>query len=213
MTARAAGKRRPGFGLRGCAYLGSMHLVGSCSCGAVRFSLESRTPYPFMRCYCSICRKTAGSGGYAINLAGQAGTLEVHGKEHVKVYRAMLTEGAERVQSEHQRHFCGRCGSHLWAFHPAWPDLVHPLASAIDTTLPRPPEHVHMMLDSKPSWIAVEGTPDDQSFEEYPDFTIQHWHERHGLYEGQTELHKKSVRPPPRRSTARAHTPAHKHHH
>ena len=45
-----------------------MKLEGSCHCQAVRFSLESAQPYPFMRCYCSICRKTAGGGGYALKL-------------------------------------------------------------------------------------------------------------------------------------------------
>jgi hypothetical protein len=32
-----------------------------------------------MQCYCSICRKTAGGGGYAINIMGQAATLQVSG--------------------------------------------------------------------------------------------------------------------------------------
>ena len=45
-----------------------MRLDGSCHCGKVRFTVESAEPVPFMRCYCSICRKTAGAGGYAINL-------------------------------------------------------------------------------------------------------------------------------------------------
>ena len=49
-----------------------MHLEGSCHCGAVRFSVEAHSPVPFMHCHCSICRKTAGSGGYAINLGGDA---------------------------------------------------------------------------------------------------------------------------------------------
>ena len=45
-----------------------MLFEGSCHCGAVRFRAESPTPYPYQACYCSICRKTAGGGGYAINL-------------------------------------------------------------------------------------------------------------------------------------------------
>ncbi|NWC98411.1 GFA family protein, partial [Pseudomonas sp. P7779] len=49
-----------------------MQLEGSCHCGAVSFSLESAHPYPYQRCYCSICRKTQGGGGYAINLGGDA---------------------------------------------------------------------------------------------------------------------------------------------
>jgi len=51
-----------------------MHLEGSCHCGKVRFSVEAHSPAPFMHCHCSICRKTAGSGGYAINTA--AGSLD-----------------------------------------------------------------------------------------------------------------------------------------
>ncbi|WP_444919191.1 GFA family protein [Microbulbifer sp. JMSA003] len=41
----------------------TVKLKGSCHCQSVKFSLSSRQPYPFNRCYCSICRKTAGGGG------------------------------------------------------------------------------------------------------------------------------------------------------
>jgi hypothetical protein len=51
-----------------------MLLEGSCHCGAVSFRVESETPYPYQACYCSICRKTAGGGGYAINLGADANT-------------------------------------------------------------------------------------------------------------------------------------------
>ena len=50
-----------------------VRLEGSCRCGAVRFAVASHTPQPYQLCYCSICRKTAGGGGYAINLMGVAG--------------------------------------------------------------------------------------------------------------------------------------------
>ena len=45
-----------------------MKLNGSCHCGTVKFEVESRTPQPFMHCYCTICRKTQGGGGYTINI-------------------------------------------------------------------------------------------------------------------------------------------------
>ena len=60
-----------------------MLLKGSCHCGAVHFSVESEHPYPFNLCYCSICRKTAGAGGFAINLGGRFGSLKVDGEEHI----------------------------------------------------------------------------------------------------------------------------------
>ncbi len=161
-----------------------MHLEGSCHCGRVRFSLESRDPYPFMRCYCSICRKTGGGGGYLINLDGDASTLEVQGREHVKIYQATLERSGKKSKSQHQRHFCGECGSHLWAFHPKWPEHLHPVASAIDTPLPEPPENVHIMLGSKAPWVAVEGKPGDARFDEYPEQSLMQWHEARGLLIG-----------------------------
>jgi hypothetical protein len=55
----------------------TMLLKGSCHCRAVKFTVQSSTPVPFMRCYCSICRKTSGGGGYAVNLGADAKTLQV----------------------------------------------------------------------------------------------------------------------------------------
>jgi len=159
-----------------------MKLQGSCHCRAVRFELESPHPYPFMRCYCSICRKTAGSGGYAINLSGSYATLKVKGEKHIEVYRARMAEaGARRKRSSGRRHFCKRCGSPLWLWDPSWPELVHPHASAIDTPLPVPPEHTHIMLGSKANWVEPQLAPGDRKFREYPRESIADWHERLGL--------------------------------
>ncbi len=88
-----------------------MRLEGSCHCGAVRFSLEAYAPVPYLRCYCSICRKTAGGGGFAVNLGALADTLEVEGAEHISVFHATVDE----EQGTAERRFCARCGSALWA--------------------------------------------------------------------------------------------------
>jgi hypothetical protein len=155
-----------------------MKLQGSCHCQAVRFSVEATSPVPIMRCYCSICRKTAGGGGHAVNLGADQRTMKVSGRRHLGVYRARMDDGRE---STGQRHFCRRCGSALWLFDPAWPDLVHPHASAIDTPLPIPPDAVHMMLGSKASWVQVDVRPGDRCFDGYPDESLAEWHARHGL--------------------------------
>ena len=157
-----------------------MLLEGSCHCGAVRFSLNSRTPVPYMRCYCSICRKTAGGGGYAINLGGDAATLEVSGEENVSVYRVRRAEGEDGL-SPARRHFCRLCGSALWVFDPHWPELVHPFASAIDTPLPRAPEHANIMLDFAPAWAVAPEGEGEAHFAEYPDASIEDWHKARGL--------------------------------
>jgi hypothetical protein len=150
----------------------AMHLEGSCHCRSVKFSVESAQPVPFMRCYCSICRKTAGAGGYAINLGAATRTMKVSGKRALRIYRARLPDddGAGTHAS-----------SALWVWDPTWPELVHPHASAIDTPLPTPPEHVHCLVGSKASWVQVEGQPGDPRFEHYPDISLAQWHESKGL--------------------------------
>jgi len=163
-----------------------MRLEGSCHCGAVRFALESRTPVPYMRCYCTICRKTMGGGGYAINLSGDARTLTVTGEENISVYRVRRDAASEDAESEDglspaRRHFCKRCGSGLWVFDRRWPALIHPFASAIDTPLPRPPETVHIMLAHAANWVDVPEGAGQRHFPEYPDLSIADWHDRHGL--------------------------------
>ena len=160
-----------------------MKLDGSCHCGGVRFQLNSPHPYPFNLCYCSICRKTAGGGGYSINIAGEYSSLKVEGEENLGVYRAVIEnkETGEHIESEARRHFCKGCGSALWLWDPRWPELVHPLASAIDTELPVPPEHTHLMVASKASWVELHKDALDKEFDEYPDESISAWHERLGL--------------------------------
>ncbi len=155
-----------------------MKLEGSCHCKAVRFTVQALAPYPFMRCYCSICRKTVGSGGYAINLGAERSTLTVQGSEHLSVYRARLDDGST---SSGERNFCRRCGSALWLYDPTWPDLVHPHASAIDTPLPVPPQRVHIMLGSKAPWVEPEVRTGDLCHDGYPDESLAQWHARHGL--------------------------------
>jgi hypothetical protein len=161
----------------------TMRLHGSCHCGNVRFDVESPHPYPFNLCYCSICRKTAGGGGFAINLGADFETMEIVGQEHVRVYQARIrdTQTGEEQQSPARRSFCATCGSALWVWDPRWPELVHPFASAVDSELPAPPSRTHLMLGSKAGWVPVSASPGDKEFDGYPDESIAEWHARHGL--------------------------------
>ncbi len=160
-----------------------MELKGSCHCGGVRFTLRTPHAYPFNLCYCSICRKTAGGGGYAINLGGDFSTLQVHGEENITVYRARLAaeDSGSTIESSAQRRFCRICGSALWAWDPRWPELVHPFASAIDTDLPSAPERTHLMTGSKASWVELRESSSDKVFDGYPEESVAEWHRRLGL--------------------------------
>lgn len=112
--------------------------------------------------------------GYAINLAGDANTLKVEGRDSISLYHA-VTDG---VESPAERHFCKRCGSALWLYDARWPKLIHPQAGAIDTPLPVPPEHVHIMLVSKANWVEVAHEARDAHHAEYPEESIAAWYAR-----------------------------------
>ena len=139
-----------------------------------------------MYCYCSICRKTAGGGGFSINIMGEAATLKVKGKGDLKVYRAEIPSSEEPGKtktSTAQRHFCNNCGSYLWIYEPEWSDWIYPFASAIDTPLPRPPERLHIFLDSAAPWCEISKDKRNRNFPQYPDESIMDWHKRHKLLE------------------------------
>ena len=86
-----------------------------------------------------------------------------------------------RQEEPGERSFCSKCGSALWVWDPRWPELIHPFASAIDSKLPKSPEHVHILLDSKADWVPVDAKAGDQKFDEYPDQSLEDWHRAHGV--------------------------------
>lgn len=167
-----------------------MLIKGSCHCGAVKFSVEAYAPVPFLRCYCSICRKTAGGGGYAINLGAKFDTLKVTGEKNITKFHARI----DGHKGHAERCFCKKCGSALWVWDKSWPDLVHPFASAIDTDLSEPPSQVHMMLGSKANWVRVDARRGEPQLDEYPEQSLEDWHRAHGLLDGGKTKAKKAAR-------------------
>lgn len=159
-----------------------MPIEGGCRCGAVTFAVASHTPVPYQRCYCRICRKTQGGGGYAINLGARSDTLRVSGRAHLSQYRARIEADGHCETSSAERNFCSRCASALWLYDPRWPHLVHPFASAVDTALPRPPASVHLMMRFKANWVVPHIGPDDEVFDLYPRESLEEWHKARGLW-------------------------------
>ena len=108
---------------------------------------------------------------------------KVEGEENITVYRAHIQnpEDPRPYQSQGERRFCRHCGSFLWVYDPSYPELMHPFASAIDTDLPKPPEHTHIMLDFAANWVGIPESLNDRHYQRYPKESIAQWHERLGL--------------------------------
>jgi hypothetical protein len=78
---------------------------------------------------------------------GDAESLQVDGREHLKKYQP----DGRRIES----YFCQYCGSHLNIFMPDWPHWIYPFASVVDTPLPTPPEVFHVVVDKAVDWVAI----------------------------------------------------------
>lgn len=168
-----------------------MLLEGSCHCGVVAFSANSHACHPYMYCYCSICRKLGGGGGYGINISADYETLNLRGEDHLGKYQAWMDpERSER--SPGFRIFCRECGTALWVWDPRWPEIFHPYASCIDTALPTPPERNHIFVEHAPAWVPI---PENSDRDKVYDFTgktiddivdsidsLEDWHRRRGLW-------------------------------
>jgi hypothetical protein len=90
-------------------------LEGSCRCRAISFSVDGHTPFSYQSCYCSICRKSVGDGGYAINIMDLAETLKVKGKsalEPMLIALYVFEPAIEIVPGEGDSRFDLYCGRH-----------------------------------------------------------------------------------------------------
>jgi len=82
--------------------------------------------------------------------------------------------------------YVGHLGSQAHKWQPQvrqkWRTYLYPLASAIDTPLPEPPQRYHIMLNSKAPWAYVpEQSEGHHRFDEYPDSSIEDWHKKRDL--------------------------------
>ena len=141
--------------------------------------LHSHTPYPYAHCYCSICRKTAESGGSGIFLLGLAETLKIEGDENITRYQAKMDDGSV---SPAERSFCNRCGSQLWLFDPRWPEHLHPFASAFDTPLPKPPAFLDYFLSSRYPWTVPHAGDAIERLDGPYSVGMEDWHRQRGLW-------------------------------
>ena len=129
-----------------------MLLEGSCHCGGVKYIVESDTPYPFSRCYFSICCKLASGSGSAINIIANKLTLKVSGEEHLSVYRSNLNDRGIYEKDGlgySRRHFCKDCGTMMRNHNSRHGQWVYLFASSVDIPLPPPPEERHTMTNYK----------------------------------------------------------------
>lgn len=119
---------------------------GSCLCGSIRYELSAELG-DFGHCHCKSCRKASGTA-YASNapvdrahfhLVGNADTLREYESSPGKF-----------------RAFCSRCGSPIFVYVAATPDILRIRLGSLDTPFDKRAK-AHTWVSEKADWDPVEG--------------------------------------------------------
>lgn len=118
------------------------------------------------------------------NLPSQC-RLQIQAQKEVPSFQTPFSVNVGLTFSGNQRHFCPECGSHLYCLSEEWPQWIYPYASCIDTPLPKPKHVVHMLLDSKASWVVPQ--KEGKHYQHFPPLGIEEWHKKEDVFLGSDE--------------------------
>jgi hypothetical protein len=101
-------------------------IVGGCLCGAIRY--EIKAPVAALRvCHCTHCQKNTGAGASVNAVVAGADFAVTQGTP--KRFTTKADSGRTLI-----RHFCGDCGSPLYAYRENSPERVVVKAGTLDDT-------------------------------------------------------------------------------
>lgn len=99
-------------------------ITGGCLCGAIRYTVS--VPISELRaCHCTHCQKTSGTGGSVNAAVPRASFTLTQGTP--KRYTDTAQSGRKLF-----RHFCADCGSPIYSFREATPEMIVVRAGTLD---------------------------------------------------------------------------------
>lgn len=132
---------------------------GNCQCGAVEY-LFSGTPMTCIACHCTDCQSGSGSA-FSISMVVQT--------EDLKVHSGTLEEDSFQLNGNQLvRVRCGICGTGLWYYNTAMPEVVALKPGTFKDTSWFTPV-AHCWTRSAQPWFRFD--PDTPRYETQPDIT------------------------------------------
>ena len=119
---------------------------GSCLCGNVRYEVSAELS-DFGYCHCRSCQKASGSAH---------GTNAGVRRTHLTIHDPKGTLQEYESSPGKIRAFCGHCGSPLFAYLTATPDLVRIRLGSLDTRFDKTAK-AHTFVSEKASWESIHG--------------------------------------------------------
>jgi hypothetical protein len=118
---------------------------GSCLCRGVRYELSAE-PGAFGYCHCTSCRKASGSAHAANAPVDRANFHVLSGKQLIREFES---------SSGKFRAFCTNCGSPLYAYLSAIPDVIRIRLGTLDTPFLKQPQ-AHTWVSDKAFWEPID---------------------------------------------------------
>lgn len=118
---------------------------GSCLCKGVRYQVDGELG-DFGYCHCTSCRKASGSAHGANAPVDRARFRLLSGAERLREYES--SPGKLRV-------FCATCGSPLYAYLAATPEVLRLRLGSLDSPFDKRPR-AHTWVSDKASWEPID---------------------------------------------------------
>jgi hypothetical protein len=119
---------------------------GSCLCGQVKYRLTAE-PGAFGYCHCTSCRKASGSAHAANAPIDRTSFHLLQGKSLIREFES--SPGKFRA-------FCSNCGSPLYAYLLATPEVLRIRLGSLDTPFFKQPQ-AHTWVSDKAPWDPIVG--------------------------------------------------------
>jgi len=127
-------------------------IAGGCTCGAIRYQLDTR-PLFVHCCHCTWCQRETGSA-FALNAMIEANRVTLLHGEPVCVHTPSNSGRGQKIWR------CGACQIALWSNYAGAGDAVHFVrVGTLDDPNYLPPD-IHIFTASKQDWVVIpEGSP------------------------------------------------------
>ena len=119
-------------------------IQGHCECKRVSYEADCEIS-DFSHCHCSQCRRMHGAA-YATFAEVKSDKFRyLSGEEYLKKYAS---------SDDHERVFCGNCGSNILVSVDGYPDDLYLSMGAVNGN-PSHPEAYHIFVGSKAPWHKI----------------------------------------------------------
>ena len=119
-------------------------IQGHCECSRVSYEADCEIS-DFSHCHCSQCRRLHGAA-YATFAGVETDQFRyLSGEEYIKTYAS---------SDDHERVFCGNCGSNILVSVEGYPEVLYLSMGAIEGN-PSRPEAYHIFVGSKAPWHEI----------------------------------------------------------